>query len=206
MSTISTGMDRDTLEELAAVSEVSGAEVSEEILTEAEAQTDTAEEKQSLNSAYGVAVTNRQLRELAKLQEEAIDHSIFETKKLNEGERIRYTTTFDRATLFNSINSKSEPVASYFGQDITVENIVITTAQVHEDFNDDFSEREDKPCVHFFCKDGLHLASVSNGILRSAENLITCAIVPSPEEPIVIRFKEITTKRGKAHSFDLIKG
>lgn len=205
MSTISTGMDRDTLEELAAVSEVSGAEVSEEILTEAEAQTDTAEEKQSLNSNYGM-VTNKQLRELAKLQEEAIDHSIFETKKLNEGERIRYTTTFDRATLFNSINSKSEPVASYFGQDITVENIVITTAQVHEDFNDDFSEREDKPCVHFFCKDGLHLASVSNGILRSAENLITCAIVPSPEEPIVIRFKEITTKRGKAHSFDLIKG
>lgn len=205
MSTISTGMDRDTLEELAAVSEVSGAEVSEEILTEAEAQTDTAEEKQSSNSNYGM-VTNKQLRELAKLQEEAIDHSIFETKKLNEGERIRYTTTFDRATLFNSINSKSEPVASYFGQDITVENIVITTAQVHEDFNDDFSEREDKPCVHFFCKDGLHLASVSNGILRSAENLITCAIVPSPEEPIVIRFKEITTKRGKAHSFDLIKG
>lgn len=205
MSTISTGMDRDTLEELAAASEVSGAEVSEEILTEAEAQTDNAEDKQSSNSTYGM-VTNKQLRELAKLQEEAIDHSIFETKKLNEGERIRYTTTFDRATLFNSINSKSEPVASYFGQDITVENIVITTAQVHEDFNDDFSEREDKPCVHFFCKDGLHLASVSNGILRSAENLITCAIVPSPEEPIVIRFKEITTKRGKAHSFDLIKG
>lgn len=205
MSTISTGMDQNTLEELAAASEASGAEVSEEILTEAEAHTDTAEEKQSSNSNYGM-VTNKQLRELAKLQEEAIDHSIFETKKLNEGERIRYTTTFDRATLFNSINSKSEPVASYFGQDITVENIVITTAQVHEDFNDDFSEREDKPCVHFFCKDGLHLASVSNGILRSAENLITCAIVPSPEEPIVIRFKEITTKRGKAHSFDLIKG
>lgn len=205
MSTVSTGMDQNTLEELAAASEVSGAEVSEEILTEAEAPTDTAEEKQSVSSTYGM-VTNKQLRELAKLQEEAIDHSIFETKKLNEGERIRYTTTFDRATLFNSINSKSEPVASYFGKDITVENIVITTAQVHEDFNDDFSEREDKPCVHFFCKDGLHLASVSNGILRSAENLITCAIVPSPEDPIVIRFKEITTKRGKAHSFDLIKG
>ena len=205
MSTVSTGMDQDTLEVLAAASEVSGAEVSEEILTEAEAQADTAEDKQSANSSYGM-VTNKQLRELAKLQEEAIDHSIFETKKLNEGERIRYTTTFDRATLFNSINSKSEPVAAYFGQDITVENIVITTAQVHEDFNDDFSEREDKPCVHFFCKDGLHLASVSNGILRSAENLITCAIVPSPEDPIVIRFKEITTKRGKAHSFDLVKG
>ena len=192
MSTVSTGFDQEAMEGLAAAqNEQTGAEVSEEILIEAEAPA-------------VVSADHRQLKQLAKLQQNAVDHSIFETKKLNEGEKIRFTTTFDEVTLFNSINSSSESVADHFNEDITVENIVITTAQVNMDINDDFSEKEDKPCVHFFCKDGLHLASVSNGIIRSAENLITCSIIPSPEAPIVIKFKEITTKKGKAHSFDLV--
>lgn len=191
MSTVSTGFDQEAMEGLAAAqNEQTGAEVSEEMLTEA--------------APAVVSADHRQLKQLAKLQQNAVDHSIFETKKLNEGEKIRFTTTFDEVTLFNSINSSSESVADHFNEDITVENIVITTAQVNMDINDDFSEKEDKPCVHFFCKDGLHLASVSNGIIRSAENLITCSIIPSPEAPIVIKFKEITTKKGKAHSFDLV--
>lgn len=189
MSTVSTGFDQEEMEGLAEAQQ-SGAEVSEEMLTEA--------------APAVVSADHRQLKQLAKLQQNAVDHSIFETKKLNEGEKIRFTTTFDEVTLFNSINSSSESVADHFNEDITVENIVITTAQVNIDINDDFSEKEDKPCVHFFCKDGLHLASVSNGIIRSAENLITCSIIPSPESPIVIKFKEITTKKGKAHSFDLV--
>lgn len=192
MSTVSTGFDQEAMEGLAAAqNEQTGAEVSEEMLIEAEAPA-------------VVSADHRQLKQLAKLQQNAVDHSIFETKKLNEGEKIRFTTTFDEVTLFNSINSSSESVADHFNENITVENIVITTAQVNMDINDDFSEKEDKPCVHFFCKDGLHLASVSNGIIRSAENLITCSIIPSPEQPIVIKFKEITTKKGKAHSFDLV--
>ncbi|MBO4523543.1 MAG: hypothetical protein J5723_02570 [Ruminococcus sp.] len=192
MSTVSTGFDQEAMEGLAAAqNEQTGAEVSEEMLIEAEAPA-------------VVSADHRQLKQLAKLQQNAVDHSIFETKKFNEGEKIRFTTTFDEVTLFNSINSSSESVADHFNEDITVENIVITTAQVNMDINDDFSEKEDKPCVHFFCKDGLHLASVSNGIIRSAENLITCSIIPSPEAPIVIKFKEITTKKGKAHSFDLV--
>ena len=189
MSTVSTGFDQEAMEGLAEAQQ-SGAEVSEEMLTEA--------------APAVVSADHRQLKQLAKLQQNAVDHSIFETKKLNEGEKIRFTTTFDEVTLFNSINSSSESVADHFNENITVENIVVTTAQVNMDINDDFSEKEDKPCVHFFCKDGLHLASVSNGIIRSAENLITCSIIPSPEQPIVIKFKEITTKKGKAHSFDLV--
>lgn len=187
MSTVSTGMDQEAMEELAAVQQ-EGVEVSEDVLTETSVQ----------------SADHRQLNQLAKLQENSVDHSIFETKKYNEGDKIRFSTTFDEVTLFNSINSSSESVADHFNEDITVENIIITTAQVNIDINDDFSEKEDKPCVHFFCKGGLHLASVSNGIIRSAENLITCSIIPSPEAPIVIKFKEISTKRGKAHSFDLV--
>ena len=184
-----TSFSLDDLQELA---EVQGASVSEaELVGEEPAKVDSAD--------------NRQLAAYAKnFQAAEIDHSIFETQKLNEGAKIRYSSTFDDVTLFNALNSSSESIADHFGEDIKVNHIVVTTAQVSSDFNDDFAEKEDKPCVHFFCEGDLHLASVSNGIIRSAENLITCGFMPTPESPIVIRFKEITTKRGKAHTFDLI--
>lgn len=185
----STSFSLDDLQDLA---DAQGASVSEsELVGEEPAKVDSAD--------------HRQLAAYAKnFQAAEIDHSIFETQKLNEGAKIRYSSTFDDVTLFNALNSSSESIADHFGEDIKVNHIVVTTAQVSSDFNDDFAEKEDKPCVHFFCDEGLHLASVSNGIIRSAENLITCGFMPTPEAPIVIRFKEITTKRGKAHTFDLI--
>lgn len=181
-----------SLDDLQDLADAQGAEVTEEQLA--------SDEPATVDSA-----DHRQLAAYAKNFKAAeIDHSIFETQKLNEGAKIRYSSTFDDVTLFNALNSSSESIADHFGKDIKVNHIVVTTAQVSSDFNDDFAEKEDKPCVHFFCEDGLHLASVSNGIIRSAENLITCGFMPTPEAPIVIRFKEISTKRGKAHTFDLI--
>ena len=158
-------------------------------------------------AAEVASADHRQLAALAKsdsFKPVEVDHTIFETQKLNEGAKIRYSSTFDDVTLFNALNSSSESIAEHFGEDIKVLNMVVTTAQVSSDFNDDFAEKEDKPCVHFFCEEGLHLASVSNGIIRSTENLIACGFMPSPEAPIVIRFKEIKTKRGTAHTFDLV--
>lgn len=190
-SNTSTSFSLDDLQELA---EAQGATVSEsELVGEESAKVDSAD--------------HRQLAALAKSESfkpVEVDHSIFETQKLNEGAKIRYSSTFDDVTLFNALNSSSESIAEHFGEDIKVLNMVVTTAQVASDFNDDFAEKEDKPCVHFFCEDGLHLASVSNGIIRSTENLITCGFMPTPEAPIVIRFKEIKTKRGTAHTFDLV--
>lgn len=158
-------------------------------------------------AAEVVSADHRQLAALAKsdsFKPVEVDHTIFETQKLNEGAKIRYSSTFDDVTLFNALNSSSESIAEHFGEDIKVLNMVVTTAQVSSDFNDDFAEKEDKPCVHFFCEEGLHLASVSNGIIRSTENLIACGFMPTSEAPIVIRFKEIKTKRGTAHTFDLV--
>ena len=158
-------------------------------------------------AAEVASADHRQLAALAKsdsFKPVEVDHTIFETQKLNEGAKIRYSSTFDDVTLFNALNSSSESIAEHFGEDIKVLNMVVTTAQVSSDFNDDFAEKEDKPCVHFFCDEGLHLASVSNGIIRSTENLIACGFMPTPEAPIVIRFKEIKTKRGTAHTFDLV--
>lgn len=187
-----TSFSPDELDKLAAEQKLTGVKVTEaDLLGESDVQ----------------SADSRQLAALAKSESfkpVEVDHSIFETQKLNEGAKIRYSSTFDDVTLFNALNSSSESIAEHFGEDIKVLNMVVTTAQVASDFNDDFAEKEDKPCVHFFCEDGLHLASVSNGIIRSTENLITCGFMPNPEAPIVIRFKEIKTKRGTAHTFDLV--
>lgn len=187
-----TSFSPDELDKLAAEQKLTGVKVTEaDLLGESDVQ----------------SADHRQLAALAKSESfkpVEVDHSIFETQKLNEGAKIRYSSTFDDVTLFNALNSSSESIAEHFGEDIKVLNMVVTTAQVASDFNDDFAEKEDKPCVHFFCEDGLHLASVSNGIIRSTENLITCGFMPNPEAPIVIRFKEIKTKRGTAHTFDLV--
>lgn len=191
-SNTNTSFSPDELDKLAAEQKLTGVKVTEaDLLGESDVQ----------------SADSRQLAALAKSESfkpVEVDHSIFETQKLNEGAKIRYSSTFDDVTLFNALNSSSESIADHFGEDIKVLNMVVTTAQVASDFNDDFAEKEDKPCVHFFCEDGLHLASVSNGIIRSTENLITCGFMPTPEAPIVIRFKEIKTKRGTAHTFDLV--
>lgn len=191
-SNTNTSFSPDELDKLAAEQKLTGVKVTEaDLLGESDVQ----------------SADSRQLAALAKSESfkpVEVDHSIFETQKLNEGAKIRYSSTFDDVTLFNALNSSSESIADHFGEDIKVLNMVVTTAQVASDFNDDFAEKEDKPCVHFFCEDGLHLASVSNGIIRSTENLITCGFMPIPEAPIVIRFKEIKTKRGTAHTFDLV--
>ena len=191
-SNTNTSFSSDELDKLAAEQKLTGVKVTEaDLLGESDVQ----------------SADSRQLAALAKSESfkpVEVDHSIFETQKLNEGAKIRYSSTFDDVTLFNALNSSSESIADHFGEDIKVLNMVVTTAQVASDFNDDFAEKEDKPCVHFFCEDGLHLASVSNGIIRSTENLITCGFMPTPEAPIVIRFKEIKTKRGTAHTFDLV--
>lgn len=191
-SNTNTSFSHGELDKLAAEQKLTGVKVTEaDLLGESDVQ----------------SADSRQLAALAKSESfkpVEVDHSIFETQKLNEGAKIRYSSTFDDVTLFNALNSSSESIADHFGEDIKVLNMVVTTAQVASDFNDDFAEKEDKPCVHFFCEDGLHLASVSNGIIRSTENLITCGFMPTPEAPIVIRFKEIKTKRGTAHTFDLV--
>ena len=184
-----TSFSLEELEGLAAAQ--SGAEVSEEELT------GSAEETTQSDIAAPAV--------MPKLNITEVDHSIFETQKLNTASKIRYSSTFDDVTLFNALNSSSESVSDYFDKDIEVQHMVVTTAQVSSDYDDELSEKEDKPCVHFFCTDGLHLASVSNGIMRSTENLITCGFMPTPESPITIRFREIKTKKGKAHTFDLVK-
>ena len=106
--------------------------------------------------------------------------------------------------LFNALNGSSESVKNWLGEEIDVIAIVITSADVPSIMGDDDSERVCKPCVHFFTLDGSHISSISNGIIKATKMLLSCGFLPSEEEPIRIRFKEVETKKGTAHTFDMI--
>lgn len=144
---------------------------------------------------------------LAKVE---VDNSIFKVFAEGEGNAIRFTTTFDDAALFNAVNGGSDPVKKYLGQEVEVTDMLITSAELHEGRTADGEQDEStpivsKPCVHFYTADGQHLTTLSNGIVKSAKNLISCGFAPSEGHSIVIKFRTIETKKGTAHTFDLIK-
>ena len=166
--------------------------VNEQTNTQPEAQTDTQPEAQTETSKH-------------QLTQVHVDTNIFKTVSEGEGDRVRYTTTFDDVALFNAVSGSSEAVKDYLDKEVEVSNIVVTSADVHEDVNDDDSPIVSKPCVHFYTPDGGHMTTLSNGIIKNVKDLIGCGFAPSPEHTIVIRFKTIQTKKGIAHTFDLVK-
>ena len=130
----------------------------------------------------------------------------FATVEVGTGAMIRTSTTTDDVTLFNAVNGSAEKVEDYLGKDVIITDIVVSSADVLKDINDPDpdGEKESKPVVHFFTNEGVHISSISNGIARATKNLLSVGFQPTKEAPITIRFKEVKTKRGTAHSFDLI--
>lgn len=133
-----------------------------------------------------------------------IDQSIYATVEPGTAPLLRSSTTTDNAKLFNALNGNAEPVKDWLGEDFDVADIVITSADVPTVMGDENSERVCKPCVHFYGLDGTHISSISNGIIRATKMLLACGLTPTPEVPITIRFKEIETKNGRAHTFDMV--
>lgn len=146
--------------------------------------------------------TNKTTHHLAQVH---VDTNIFKTVGEGDGDRVRYTTTFDDVSLFNAVSGSSDAVRDYLDKEVEITDIIVTSADVHEDFNDESSPMVSKPCVHFYTKDGNHMTTLSNGIIRNVKDLIGCGFAPTPEHTIVIKFKTIQTKKGIAHTFDLIK-
>ena len=139
-----------------------------------------------------------------KLEPRKIETGIFEVGEQGSS-MLRYATDADDdIMLFNSVNGGSEKVSDYLDQVLEVCDIVITSADVHEDREDDESPIVSKPCSHFYTTDGKHIASISNGVNRSVKMLLSCGLEPSKEKPIKIKFHETKTKKGPAHTFDLV--
>lgn len=133
-----------------------------------------------------------------------IDQSVYATVEPGTAPLLRSSTTTDNAKLFNALNGNAEPVKDWLGEDFDVADIVITSADVPTVMGDENSERVCKPCVHFYGLDGTHISSISNGIIRATKMLLACGLTPTPDSPITIRFKEIETKNGRAHTFDMV--
>ena len=141
---------------------------------------------------------------LTTFQTMTVDQSIYATVEPGTAPLIRSSTTTENVKLFNALNGSSESVKNWLGEEIDVIDIVITSADVPSIMGDDESERVSKPCVHFFTLDGAHISSISNGVIRATKMLLACGLTPSEDNPIRIIFKEIDTKRGRAHTFDMV--
>lgn len=139
-----------------------------------------------------------------QLQTMTVDQSIYAIVEPGTGPLLRSSTTDDNAKLFNALNGSSESVKNWLGEEIDVTDIVITSADVPSVMGDEDSERVCKPCVHFFTLDGTHISSISNGIVKSTKMLLACGLTPSEDRPIRICFKEVETKKGTAHTFEMV--
>ena len=139
-----------------------------------------------------------------QLQTMTVDQSIYAIVEPGTGPLLRSSTTDDNAKLFNALNGSSESVKNWLGEEIDVTDIVITSADVPSIMGDEDSERVCKPCVHFFTLDGTHISSISNGIVKSTKMLLACGLTPTEDRPIRIRFKEVETKKGTAHTFEMV--
>lgn len=153
------------------------------------------------------AENNEQNTTLATIKTHNMDNE-FAICEAGTGAVIRTSTTTDDVMLFNAVNGSAEGIVDYLDQEVAITDIVVTSADILKDINDpdpDNGERENKAVVHFFTADGKHISSISNGIARAAKNLLSCGFIPTADQPITIRFKEIRTKRGIAHSFDMVR-
>lgn len=159
--------------------------------------------KENTNAAATAAQENTALAVLSNTQDLSTE---FATTAAGTGSVIRTSTTTDDVALFNAVNGSAESVEAYFDKDVQIKDIIVTSADVLKDIDADpeTGERESKPVVHFFTIDDRHISSISNGIARAAKNLLSCGFIPTAEHPFTIRFKTVKTKRGIAHSFDLI--
>lgn len=131
-------------------------------------------------------------------------HNAFEIMEAGEGAKIRHTTTTDTKRLYNAINSPSKPVKQILNDTIEVVDIVVTSSDVHEDKDDETSKIVNTPIVHFFTLDGEHYSSMSRGIVKATEDLLSLGIIPTQEEPMSLHFVTGESKKGVFHSFEWV--
>lgn len=128
----------------------------------------------------------------------------FAISAADTGATVRVSTTFDDVTLFNAVQGSSEPAKNFLDKTVEVANIIVTSANIAVDINEPDGEKESKPVVHFFTVDGHNISSVSNGIIKATKSIFECGFEPNENRTITIKFHTIETKRGIAHTFDLI--
>ena len=150
---------------------------------------------------------NTQAQEITAITTQANTTGNFEITTAGQGETIRATTTDKTSTLFNALNGQGKKVKDVLGVELTITNIVVTSADVVKNFNEkdkENAEKVSKPCIHFFTDDGQHISSISAGICRATEKLFAAGLAPIEGTPVKLMFTTVETKNGTAHSFMLM--
>lgn len=125
----------------------------------------------------------------------------------DDAPKIRFASSTDTPTLYNAINGVALKLSDFIGKVIEITKIVITTAEVNRDCEDE-SENAEKvytPVVHLFTTSGEHISTLSKGIGLSVKGLLEIGIIPTPEYPIRVKVIEAKVKRGLMHSLELIE-
>ena len=173
-----------------------------------ELRTDTQEAAQAAENTQEPTPVQEAALEPTPVQETAltmtVDQSIYAVVEPGTAPLLRTSTTTDNTKLFNALNGNADTVKDWLGEEVDITAIVVTSADVPSIMGDEDSERVCKPCVHFFTLDGSHISSISNGIIRATKMLLACGLTPTEDNPIRIVFKEIKTKKGTAHTFDMV--
>lgn len=119
------------------------------------------------------------------------------------GQLVRFSCVDTKPELFAAINGGGESVTKIFNQIVEITGIIITSAEVPINRNRPEEGNINKPCVNIFTTEGDHYASISNGVVRATKNMLGMGILPSPDSPVPVIFKQINTPKGMAHTFDL---
>ena len=133
-----------------------------------------------------------------------LNNDVFATLPEGTGEAIRFTTTDNESVVFNALNGNGTAIKDMLGEDIFVTDIVVTSVDVPADRNKPEGEKINKPCVNFFTEDDEVYTSLSNGIIRATKNLLA-VMAPSLDNPIHIKFGTVSTGKGTAHTFRLVR-
>lgn len=122
------------------------------------------------------------------------------------GSVVRESTTSDNKVLFNALNGGSFHIKKLVdtGEPIDVADIVLTSTDVPVERDNPDSDFVSHPVVHMFTTDGTHYSTLSNGIIRGVKMMFATGMTPTPDNPVSLVFKSTETKKGTAHTFDII--
>lgn len=120
-----------------------------------------------------------------------MDKNIFAIMNEGQGEKVRFSTTDSQIVIYNAISSKGVALSKRLDEEFEVTDIVVTSSDVHSDIRDENSEIISIPVVHFFTTDKQHIATISKGVCEAIEGLAVCAMLPTPEKPITVKFVKV---------------
>lgn len=111
-------------------------------------------------------------------------------------------TKEEKARLYNVSSNPDFKIAEVVGQEINVKDIYCEIASV---VNRDTGEVSQLPRVVLIAHDGKSYASVSNGIFNAVRKLIQVFGMPTWDDPVAVRVKQINIGKNRMYTLEVIE-